>query len=132
MNQLYVYKHPLPLGFPSYPIPHTTHWGHHRALSRVSCAIQHIPTGVCFNYSMPIPISPFIPLLPQPVSTYLFSVCISVPALQINLSVPFFRFHIYVLIYNICFSLSDLLHTVSQSLGPSTLYKRPNFIPFNG
>ena len=24
----------------------------------------------------------------------------------------FFRFHIYVLIYNICFSLSDLLHSV--------------------
>ena len=24
----------------------------------------------------------------------------------------FFRFHIYVLIYDICFSLSDLLHSV--------------------
>ena len=32
----------------------------------------------------------------------------------------FLRFHIYALIYDICFSLSDLLHSVWQSLGPST------------
>ena len=32
----------------------------------------------------------------------------------------FFRFHIYVLAYSICFSLSDLLHSVRQTLGPST------------
>ena len=31
----------------------------------------------------------------------------------------FFRFHVYALIYDICFSLSDLLHSVWQSLGPS-------------
>ena len=30
------------------------------------------------------------------------------------------RFHIYVLAYGICFSLSDLLHSVWQILGPST------------
>ena len=32
----------------------------------------------------------------------------------------FFRFHIYVLAYGICFSPSDLLHSVCQTLGPST------------
>ena len=32
----------------------------------------------------------------------------------------FFRFHIYVLAYSICFSLSDLLHPVWPTLGPST------------
>ena len=32
----------------------------------------------------------------------------------------FFRFYIYVLAYSICFSLSDLLHSVWQSLGPTT------------
>ena len=32
----------------------------------------------------------------------------------------FFRFHIYVLAYSICFSLSDLLHSVWQTLDPST------------
>ena len=30
------------------------------------------------------------------------------------------RFHIYALIYNICFFLSDLLHSVKQALGSST------------
>ena len=38
--------------------------------------------------------------------------CVSISALQTGSSVPFSRFHIYVLIYNICFSLSDLLHSV--------------------
>ena len=31
----------------------------------------------------------------------------------------FSRFHIYGFIYSICFSLSDLLHTIGQTLGPS-------------
>ena len=36
-------------------------------------------------------------------------------ALWIGSSIPFFsRFYIYALIYNICFSLSDLLHSVQQ------------------
>ena len=33
VNQLYIYMYPLFLGFPS-------HLAHHRALSRVPCAIQ--------------------------------------------------------------------------------------------
>ena len=32
----------------------------------------------------------------------------------------FLRFHIYVLAYDICFSLSNLLHSVGHTLGPST------------
>ena len=32
----------------------------------------------------------------------------------------FLRFHIYVLAHGICFSLSDLLHSVWQTLGPPT------------
>ena len=36
------------------------------------------------------------------------------------ISTIFFRFHIYVLAYGICFSLSDWLHSVWQTLGPST------------
>ena len=50
----------------------------------------------------------------------------------------FSTFHIYSLAYSICFSLSDLLHFVWQTLGPS-LHCRdswslqwPNFVPFNG
>ena len=37
----------------------------------------------------------------------------------------FSRFHIYALIYDICFSLSDLLHSVWQSLCPSTSINDP-------
>ena len=38
-------------------------------------------------------------------------VCVPIPFLQISQS-QFSRFYIDVLIYNICFSLSDLLHSV--------------------
>ena len=37
------------------------------------------------------------------------------------------RFHIYVLAYCICFSLSDLLHSVWQTLTPSTSVQIPPF-----
>ena len=52
-------------------------------------------------------------------------VCIFIPVLPLGSSEPFFclfvcRYHIYVLAYGICFSLSDLLHSVWQSPGPST------------
>ena len=60
---------------------------------------------------------PVLPLLCLQVILY---VCVSIPALQIGSSVPFSRFHIYVLIYDICFSLSDLLHSIEQVLGSST------------
>ena len=41
-----------------------------------------------------------------------------------------FRFHIYALIYDICFSLSDLLHSVWQYLGPSTSLQMTQFRSF--
>ena len=39
-------------------------------------------------------------------------VCVSVAALQYIHQYHFSRFHIYVFMYSICFSLSDLLHSV--------------------
>ena len=45
--------------------------------------------------------------------------CVCISAMQITSSVPFSRF-MYVSIYNIHFSLFDLLHSVWHSLGPST------------
>ena len=39
----------------------------------------------------------------------------------------FLRFHIYVLAYCICFSLSDLLHSVWQTLTPSTSLRITQF-----
>ena len=38
----------------------------------------------------------------------------------------------HVLIYYICFSLSDLLHSVWQTLGSYTLHKWISFVPFYG
>ena len=64
-------------------------------------------------------ISQFI--LPSPslvVSTCPFSTSVSVPALELGSTVLFF--YIYALIYDICFSLSDLFHSVWQIQGLST------------
>ena len=59
----------------------------------------------------------FLPL----VSIHLFSTSVSqfLPCRLVHLY-HFSRFHIYALIYDICFSLSDLLHSVWQSLDSST------------
>ena len=58
------------------------------------------------------PPSPPPPLSPLGVHTFVLYICVSISALQTGSSVPFSRFHIYVLKYDICFSLSDLLHSV--------------------
>ena len=42
------------------------------------------------------------------------------------------RFHIYALIYDICCSVSDLLHSVWQTLGPSTSLQKSDSVPFYG
>ena len=42
----------------------------------------------------------------------------------------FSRFHIYVFIYDICFSLSDLLHSIWQTLGSSTILQMTQLHPF--
>ena len=60
--------------------------------------------------------SSYPPFLP-PVSTRLFSASVSLFLLcKYAHLYHFSRFHIYALIYDICFSLSDLLHSVGQSL----------------
>ena len=72
--------------------------------------------AICFINSsvyMLIPISQSIPF-PFLLGIHMFVLYISVSifALQISSSIPYSRFHIYALIYNICFSLSCLLHSV--------------------
>ena len=59
--------------------------------------------------------------IPPLVSIRLFStsVCLFLPCKPVHLY-HFSRFHIYALIYYTCFSLSDLLHSVGQSLVPSS------------
>ena len=50
--------------------------------------------------------------------------------LQISSSVLIFRVHIYTLVCNICFPLSDLLHSVWQTLGPSSSQHRTRLSSF--
>ena len=63
---------------------------------------------------MSISTSQFLPPGPFPLGVCIFvlHICVSTSALQIGSCVPFFRFHIHKLIYDICFFLSDLLHLV--------------------
>ena len=69
--------------------------------------------------------------LPPLVSICLFSMSVSqfLPCKLVHLY-HFSTFHIYALIYDICFSLSDLLHSVWQSLDPSTSQQMTQFRSF--
>ena len=71
------------------------------------------------------------PTFPPLVSIHLFSTSVSLflPCKPVHLY-HFSRFYMYVLIYNIWFSLSDLLHSIWQSLGPSTSLQMTQFCSF--
>ena len=68
---------------------------------------------------------------PHLVSIHLFSTSVSqlLPCKPVHLY-HFSRFHIHALIYDICFSLSDLLDSVWQSLDPSTSQQMTQFRSF--
>ena len=71
---------------------------------------------------MSILTSQFIPPSPSPPRPHVCSLCLclySCPATRFICTI-FFSFLIYALIYDICFSLSGLLHSVWQTLGPCT------------
>ena len=84
---------------------------------------------------MSIPVSQFIPplaptlLSPLGVHTFVLYICVSISALQTGSSIPFFEIA-HVLIYDICFSLSDLIHSVWQSLDSSTSQQITQFRSF--
>ena len=75
------------------------------------------------------PIHPATPTpIPRGIHTFVLYVCVSVSALQINHLHQFSRFCIYVLIYNICFSVFGSLYTaVSRATHVST--NDPVFFP---
>ena len=128
MNQLYVYIYPripsllcLP---PTLPIPPlyvaTNHWAHLPVLC------SYFPLAIYFTFGsvyMSMLLSHFIPAYPSPSSCPQFHLlCLrlySCPAPRFIRTIFFLRFHIYVLAFSFCFSLSDLLHSVWQTLGPS-------------
>ena len=65
-------------------------------------------------------------LLPPTSSTHLFSTSMSLFLSCKNVH-HFSRFHIHALMYDICFSLSDWLHSVWQTRGPSTSLQMTQF-----
>ena len=71
------------------------------------CVIQQLPTNSFIHDSvqMSMLLSHFVPLLS-------FTSCVHKSALYSVHQYHFSRFHIYFLIYNTCFSLSDLFHSV--------------------
>ena len=101
--------------WPFFPLPYPTPLGHRRALSWAPCALRKLPTSCLFCTWWCIYVSAalnlFYPLLPT-----LCSHVPSLPSLHLHLcSCPastfistFSRFHIYALMYDIYFSLSDL------------------------
>ena len=122
MDQQYVYIHALPRGPPSPPPSRLS-----RSPQAIPCAIEHLPSsyiihgvGICQHYS---PNSSHAPL-PRHVHTSVCYVCIY-PALELIHLYQFSRSHIPELICNTCFSLSDLVHSIWQTLALST-----SWLPF--
>ena len=111
------------LNLPSTASSQPSHLGHHRAPSWAPCAtelaILHMLVYIYINPNIPVhPSLPFCTCVHM--STLYF--CISISVLQTGSPVPLFqipRFHTCALIYNICFSFSDLIHSIKQILGPS-------------
>ena len=85
-----------------------------------SSVYMSMPLSLCHSLPFPLPISSS-PFSSRSVSLF--------PSCHEVLHDHFFplRFRIYVLAYCICFSLSDLLHSVGQTLIPSTSLQIPPF-----
>ena len=98
---------------PSSHLPlHPTPLGCHRALGLSSrhYTSQQIPSGYLFTYRN-IYVSQFVPPSPSPYCVHrsVHYVCVSTVSLKIGI----FLDSVYImLIYDICFSLSDLLHSI--------------------
>ena len=136
MNQLYIYIYShisfllhLP---PNLPIPPLKVVTKHRADLPVLCGC--FPLAIYFTFGSiykSMPLSHFVPAYPSPSPCpqvhYLCLRLCSCPAPTFFRTIFFLRFHIYVLAYGICFSLSDLIHSVWQSLGPSSSLEITHF-----
>lgn len=105
MSQPHTYIRPLFLGFPS-------HFGLHRALSITPCTPQsqqlsHYLAALFIYFiqsinsvCMPTPTHPPCASLPLGVHTFVLHVCVTISALQVSSSIPFFYIpHVCVNIY---------------------------------
>ena len=111
----------------------------HQADLPVLCGC--FPLAIYFTFGsvhISMPLSHFIPAYPSPsLCPQVHSLCLclySCPAPRFFRAFCFvlfcFRFHTYVLAYGNCFSLFDLLHSVWQTLGPSTSLQITQFCFF--
>ena len=96
--------------------------------------IQQVLISYLFYTYQCIYVNPNLPIHPTTtplVSIRLFSTSVSLflPCKLVHVH-HFSRFHIYALIYDICFPLSDLLHPVRQSLDPFTSLQMTQFHSF--
>ena len=82
--------------------------------------------SIVYVYQSQLPNSSLHPLSHW-VSIHLFYMSVSLCFVYKIVYTNFIRFHIYVLLYDICFSLSDLPHSVWQSLG---LFMSPQMTQF--
>ena len=126
-----IHTYPLPLEPPTLPSSHPSRSSHSSELSLLRYTAGSRQLSV-LRMVMSTLISQFIPpSLPPPhhVQLSILYVCFSIPALQVGSSIPFFYIP-HALIYNICFSISDLLQSVWQILGPSTSLPWLNFNSF--
>ena len=134
MHQLWVCIYFLPLEPPPHFLPpHSSRSSQSTTLSSLCYRHSSFPLAMSFTrgsvYMSILPFQ-FIPPSPSPsVSTNLFFICLySCPANRFISTI--FLDSIYTLMYNICFSLSDILQTVWQTLGSSASLQMTQFYTF--
>ena len=125
VNQLYVYVYiyPCPLKSPTHHHPGPSRSSQSIELSSLCLATCHqrsILHKQCMYFNPAFHSSHLL----LPFMSVLY-VCISIPALAIGSSLHFSRFHTCMLIYYICFSLSDF--TLYDCLYPSTSLQMTRF-----
>ena len=115
--RIHISPYPLPLASPSHP-PYPNLLSGHKAPADLPVLCGCFPLAIYFTFGsvyISMPLSHFVSAYPST------SLCPQVHSVRLRLySCPaprffrtiFFLFHIYVLAYGICFSLSDLLHSV--------------------
>ena len=111
--------------------------GHYRAPSWAPCAGQQVPTSYLFYRWWCVYVGPTLSIHPALlfphhacVSMSILYVCISIPALEIASSVPFFYVpHIGINMWYLLFSLW-LTYSVRQTLGPPTFLQMTKEGPF--
>ena len=118
MNQSQVYICFFPIKAPSQPIPPLYVVTEHQV--EFPMVISNFPLAICFtngNVYISLLLSQFIPPSPAPaMSISLFSMSESLlyHFKQVH-QYHFSRFYLYALIYDTCFSLSDLFHCITGS-----------------